>query len=127
MKRLYVLLLGTLCLTVSHAQVPSSATFSKTEAAGAVGATTINVPTSVSELASGYAAAIPQMSLKSLVIYVKSEGQIMPIKGIRSAKAMSGVLLVVFSAGDMMALNAEQIVMITDGTRTPLPAPAAKE
>jgi hypothetical protein len=42
-----------------------------------------------------------------------------PIKGIRSARAMNGVLLIVFSAGDMMAINAEHVVMITDGPRTP--------
>lgn len=81
--------------------------------------TNINVPTTASELAAGYAAAIQQMSLKSLVIYLKSEGKTVPLKGLRSAKAVSAVLLITFSAGDMMAVNAENIVMITDGARTP--------
>jgi hypothetical protein len=80
---------------------------------------TVNVPTTASELASGYAAAISQMSLKSLIIYLRSEGKIVPIKGIRLAKAMGAVLLIEFSAGDRMAVNAEHIVMITDGVRTP--------
>lgn len=77
------------------------------------------MPTTASELAAGYAAAIQQMSLKSLVIYLKSEGKTVPLKGLRSAKAVSAVLLITFSAGDTMAINAENIVMITDGTRTP--------
>lgn len=81
--------------------------------------TTVNVPTTVAELASGYAAAIQQMSLKSLVIYLKADGKPVAIRGIRSARALGGVLLVTFSAGDMMAVNAEHIVMITDGARTP--------
>jgi len=80
---------------------------------------TINIPITVTELAEGYAAAIQQMSLRSLIIYLKSEGKTVPIKGIRSARAMNGVLLIVFSAGDMMAINAEHVVMITDGPRTP--------
>ncbi len=81
--------------------------------------TTINVPTTASELATGYAAAIQQMTLKSLVIYLKSEGKTVQLKGLRSAKAVSAVLLITFSAGDMMAVNAENIVMITDGQRAP--------
>ncbi len=81
--------------------------------------TSINVPTTASELAAGYAAAIQQMTLKSIVIYLRSEGKTVPIKGIRSAKAMGAVLLIEFSAGDRMAVNAEQVVMITDGARTP--------
>lgn len=79
----------------------------------------VNVPTVASELAQGYAQAIPQMTLKSVVIYLKSEGKVVPIRGIRSARAMGAVLLIEFSAGDRMAVNAEQIVMITDGARTP--------
>ncbi len=81
--------------------------------------TTVNVRTTASELAEGYAAAIPQMTLKSVVIFAKSDGKVVPIKGVRSVRALSGVLLIEFSAGDRMAINAEQIVMITDGTRTP--------
>jgi hypothetical protein len=81
--------------------------------------TTINVRTAGTELADGYAAAIPQMTLKSVVIFMKSEGKTVAIKGIRSARAMGGVLLIEFSAGDRLAVNAEQIVMITDGVRTP--------
>lgn len=77
------------------------------------------VPAPVSELAAGYAAAVSQMSLKSLVIYFQGDGKIVSVKGIRSAKALNGVLLVTFSAGDLLAINAERIVFITDGTRTP--------
>lgn len=81
--------------------------------------TNIVVPSAVSELASGYAAAISQMSLKGLVIYFQGDGKVVAVRGIRSAKALHGVLLVTFSAGDMMAINAEKIVLITDGSRTP--------
>ncbi len=59
------------------------------------------------------------MTLKSIVIYLRSDGKVVAIRGLRSAKAMGAVLLIEFSAGDRMAINAEQIVMITDGTRTP--------
>ncbi len=81
--------------------------------------TNVVVQTTVSELASGYAAAVSQMSLKSLVIYFQGDGKIVSVKGIRSAKALGGVLLVTFSTGDMLALNAERIVLITDGSRSP--------
>lgn len=83
------------------------------------GSTSVNVPTTAAELAEGYAAAIAQMTLKSVVIYIRSEGQIVPIRGVRSARAMGAVLLIEFSAGDRMAVNAEHVIMITDGTRTP--------
>ena len=82
-------------------------------------ATNVVVPAVVSELASGYAAAITQMSLKGLVIYFQGDGKVVAVRGIRSARALHGVLLVTFSAGDMMAINAEKIVLITDGSRTP--------
>lgn len=81
--------------------------------------THVVVQASVSELAAGYAAAISQMSLKSLVIFVQGEGKVVALKGIRSARALNGVLLVTFSAGDMLAISAERIVLISDGTRTP--------
>jgi hypothetical protein len=83
------------------------------------GTTNVTVPTTASELAAGYAIAIPQMTLKSIVIFAKSEGKIVAIRGVRSAKAMGAVLLIEFSAGDRLAINAENIVMITDGSRTP--------
>lgn len=81
--------------------------------------TTVNVHSPATDLADGYAAAIPQMTLKSLVIFLKSDGKTVAVKGIRSARAMGAVLLIEFSAGDRLAVNAEQIVMITDGARTP--------
>lgn len=82
-------------------------------------ATSITVATPVSELAAGYAAAIQQMSLKSLVIYFESDGQTVALKGVRSAKALHGVVLITFSAGDMMAINAGKVILISDGNRTP--------
>lgn len=108
-----LLLLALMLLATVHA--------APTEPAAPVAPATTNVtvPTTVADLASGYAGAITQMSLKSLVVYVRGDGKIIAIKGIRSAKALDGVLLITFSAGDMMAVNAEHIVMITDGTRTP--------
>jgi hypothetical protein len=81
--------------------------------------TSVNVPTTAAELASGYATAVQQMSLKTLVIFVRGDGKTVAIKGIRSARAIHGVLLITFSAGDMMAINAEHIIMITDGSRVP--------
>ena len=79
----------------------------------------VSVPSPLTELAAGYAAAIKQMSLKSLVIFVKGDGKVVGVRGIRAAKALNGVLLVTFSAGDMMAIAADQIVMVTDGARVP--------
>lgn len=116
MKTLRLLILAALLLPAVRAQTRSA----PVEPVPAVPApASINVPTTASELASGYAAAIAQMSLKSLIIYLRSEGKIVPIKGIRLARAMGAVLLIEFSAGDRMAVNAEHIVMITDGVRTP--------
>ncbi|MBI2498266.1 MAG: hypothetical protein HYV75_10285 [Opitutae bacterium] len=116
MNTLRILLLTALLVPAAHAQVRGTPV--ETVPVMPV-APTVTVPTTASELATGYAAAIPQMSLKSLVIYLRSEGKIVPIKGIRLARAMGAVLLIEFSAGDRMAVNAEHIVMITDGTRTP--------
>src|SRR4051812_9149921 len=69
--------------------------------------TTINLRSTAAELADGYAAAFTQMTLKSLVIYLKSEIKVTPIKGVRSVRAMGAVLLIEFSAGDRMAVNAQ--------------------
>ncbi len=117
MKNLKLLLLALLLVPAVHAQLRSAPSTEPSPVAPA--APTINVPTTASELAAGYASAISQMSLKSLVIYLRSEGKVVPIKGVRSARAMGAVLLIVFSAGDTMAVNAEHIIMITDGVRTP--------
>lgn len=116
MNTLRRLLLVALIVPAAYAQVRSA----PVDPAPVMPASpTISVPTTASELASGYAAAISQMSLKSLVIYLRSEGKIVPIRGIRLAKSMGAVLLIEFSAGDRMAVNAEHIIMITDGVRTP--------
>lgn len=117
MKNLKFLLLAALLLPAAHAQTKSMP--ADAAPAGPGSSTNVFVPTTASELAAGYATAIPQMTLKSVIIYLRSEGKIVPIKGIRSAKSMGAVLLIEFSAGDRMAVNAEHIVMITDGTRTP--------
>ena len=87
--------------------------------APATPATNVNVPTTVADLASGYAAAVQQMSLKGLVVYVRGEKDVVALKGIRAVNAVGGVLLITFSAGDKLAINAEKIVLITDGTHTP--------
>ena len=116
MKTLKYLLLAAFLCNTSHAQMPAAAPVEPQPMPSPVHVT---VPTTASELAAGYAAAIQQMSLKSTVIYLKSEGKTVPIKGIRTARALGAVLLIVFSAGDTMAVNAEHVVMITDGTRTP--------
>ncbi|AOS45188.1 hypothetical protein Verru16b_02266 [Lacunisphaera limnophila] len=90
------------------------------ETAPAIPATTnVTVASPASELAAGYAAAIQQMSPKSLVVFFQSDNKVASVKGIRTARALHGVVLITFSAGDMMALNAERIVLITDGARTP--------
>lgn len=109
-------------IALSLALLPVTATLAATAdptLPAAPATTTVNVPTTASELAAGYAQAVSLMSLKSLVIYMRSEGKVVPIKGIRSARAMGAVLLITFSAGDTMAINAEHIIMMTDGTRTP--------
>lgn len=81
--------------------------------------TTVNVATTATELANGYAAAVQQMSLKGLVIYFHGDKDIVALKGIRAVRALNGVLLVTFSGGDMAAINAEKVVLITDGPRAP--------
>lgn len=82
-------------------------------------ATTVNVATTATELANGYAAAVQQMSLKGLVIYFHGDKDVVALKGIRAVRALNGVLLVTFSGGDMAAINAEKVVLITDGARAP--------
>lgn len=82
-------------------------------------ATNVNVPTTAADLATGYAAAVQQMSLKGLVIYVRGEKDVVALKGIRAVNAVGGVLLITFSAGDKVAINAEKVLMITDGAHSP--------
>ena len=112
MKTTRLLLLSAGLATGLFAAAPESVTVPAAP-------TNIVVPSAVSELASGYATAISQMSLKGLVIYFQGDGKVVAVRGIRSAKALHGVLLVTFSAGDMMAINAEKILLITDGSRSP--------
>lgn len=81
--------------------------------------TTVNVATTATELATGYAAAVQQMSLKGLVLYFRGDKDVVALKGIRAVRALNGVLLITFSGGDMAAISAEKIVLITDGARTP--------
>ena len=88
-------------------------------AAPAAPATTVNVATTVTDLSTGYAAAVQQMSLKGLIIYCRGDKDVIALKGIRSVSAVGGVLLITFSGGDKVAINAEKVVMITDGTHAP--------
>ncbi|WP_438479026.1 hypothetical protein [Oleiharenicola lentus] len=83
------------------------------------GETRVIVPTAISELAQGYADAIQQMALKTTVVYVKGDGKVVAIKGIRSARPVGSVLLITLSAGSMLAINPQDVVMITDGASTP--------
>jgi hypothetical protein len=108
------LLLATLLGTAAFAESATVPAASPTAPA-----TTIIVPATITELANGFAASVQLMSLKSLVIWCKGEKAPVPVKGIRSVRASSGVLIITFSAGDMMAISAENIVLITDGNRTP--------
>jgi hypothetical protein len=119
MKTLKLLLLAAGLLSAASAQSRGSSAPTESLPVTIPVLPTIHVPTVAAELAAGYAVAIPQMTTKSIVIYLKSEGKTVAIRGIRSAKAMGAVLLIEFSAGDRMAVNAENIVMITDGLRTP--------
>jgi hypothetical protein len=118
MKTIKLIVLAALLAATAHAQGRSSAPVEPMPQS-VMPPVSVNVPTTASELAAGYAVAISNMTLKSLVISLRSEGKIVPIKGIRSARAMAAVLLIEFSAGDRMAINAEHIIMITDGPRTP--------
>ncbi len=115
MNTMRPLLLSLALAGTLNAATPSAAP----EPAPTPSTTNVVVQSTATELAAGYAAAISQMSLKSLVIHFQGDGKVISVKGIRSAKALNGVLLVTFSAGDMMAMNAQRIAFITDGTRTP--------
>ena len=80
---------------------------------------TVNVPTTVSDLAIGFAGAVQQMSLKGLVIFYRGDKNVAALRDIRTVSAVGGVLLITFSGGDKMAISAEKILLITDGTHTP--------
>lgn len=112
MKTLHLLLLVAGLAASLHAAAPEPVP-------SAPVTNNVVVPSTASDLAAGYAAAVAQMSLKGLVIYFQGDGKVVSVRGIRSAKALNGVLLVTFSAGDMLAINAERIVLIADGSRTP--------
>ena len=81
--------------------------------------TTVNLPTTVTDLATGYAGAVQQMSLKGLVIYFRSDKDVGALRDIRTVNAVSGVLLITFSGGDKLAISAEKILFITDGNHAP--------
>lgn len=79
----------------------------------------IQVGTTVSDLAKGYAEATRQLSESRIVIHYKVEGKMTALRGVRSVRAFHGVLLITLSGGESLILSAESIVMITDGGRTP--------
>ncbi len=81
--------------------------------------TIINAASSISDLATGYAAAASQMSESHIVVYYRSEEKTVTLKGIRSVRAFGGVLLIHLTSGDLLAISAERILLITDGGRTP--------
>lgn len=97
----------------------SPALAAQAQVTAAAPVTNVVVPAAVSELAAGYANAVQQMTPKGLVIHYRGEKGVTPIRGIRSVRASNGVLIITFSAGDMMAISAESVVMITDGSRNP--------
>lgn len=78
---------------------------------------TINSP--LADLATGFATAAGVMVEGRIVIYYRSEGQIISLTGIRSVQAHGGVLLVTFSLGDTVAIGADTVVLVTDGARKP--------
>jgi hypothetical protein len=80
---------------------------------------TIVVASAISELAEGYATACRQMSEARAVIFYRINGKVVSLKGIRAIKAFNGVLFITMSAGDSVAVNAESVIFITDGGRTP--------
>ena len=85
----------------------------------ASGETKVIMPTAISELAAGYAEAIQQMALKSTTVYVKGDGKVIAIKGLRSARALGGVLLLNLSTGGSVAVNPQDVVLITDSPVVP--------
>ena len=82
-------------------------------------APTTIVASAISELADGYATACRQMSEARAVIFYRLNGKTVSLKGIRAIKAFNGVLFITMSAGDSIAINAESVIFITDGGRTP--------
>ncbi|MBI2516684.1 MAG: hypothetical protein HYV95_07180 [Opitutae bacterium] len=79
----------------------------------------VHIASPVADLAKGYAFAASQMSESRVVIYYRSEEKTVALKGIRSVRASGGVLLINLSGGDLVAISAERILLITDGGRTP--------
>lgn len=99
-------------LTVVHAQTTSAPPPATTTPI-------VNIASPIADLAKGYAFAASQMSESRIVIYYRSEEKTVALKGIRSVRASGGVLLINLSGGDLVAISAERILLITDGGRTP--------
>lgn len=79
----------------------------------------VHIDSPIADLAKGYAFAASQMSESRVVIYYRSEEKTVALKGIRSVRASGGVLLINLSGGDLAAISAERVLLITDGGRTP--------
>jgi hypothetical protein len=99
-------------LTVVHAQTTPAP-------APAAATPIVNITSPIADLAKGYAFAALQMSESRIVIYYRSEEKTVALKGIRSVRASGGVLLINLSGGDLVAISAERILLVTDGGRTP--------
>ncbi len=81
--------------------------------------TVVNISSPVADLAKGYAQAASQMSESRIVIFYKSEGHLVVLKGIRAVHAFGGVLSITLSGGDSLAISADLVLLVTDGGRTP--------
>lgn len=76
---------------------------------------TVNVVSEPKELAQGYAQAYAQLS-RWVNVTLERNGQRQVLSGVRSIRAIEGILLVEVGKGALYAINPRDIVMITDDT-----------
>jgi len=75
---------------------------------------TIRVPTEAEELARGYADAFATITHTPIYVVHSRDDTTLVLVGVRSVRAMGGVLVVQDEKGLTYALNPRDIVMITD-------------
>jgi len=88
--------------------------WAQSAAPGAGQPVTVRLESEVEQLARGYATAFPDIPHTPIYLNLRREGATVTLVGIRSMKAVAGVLVVETDKGLTYVLNPKDVVSLTD-------------